>query len=108
MKKGLKLNNKGKMKVHELNVAKGFKIMRRAKQLCPVDTGRLRTSITIVDSEGVISMPEASKDALFKPSGKYVVRVGTNVDYAEYVERGTDYMVAQPFLRPAYHEVLNS
>jgi hypothetical protein len=51
-----------------------------AKRLCPVDTGRLRSSITHsieADSRGLAGI------------------VGTDVDYAEPVE------LTQPFLRPA-------
>ncbi len=61
-------------------------VERRAKQLAPVDTGRLRSSITSrlgSDSQGVVGI------------------VGTNVSYAAFVEFGTRYMAAQPFLRPA-------
>lgn len=55
-----------------------------AKKKCPVDTGRLRNSIThTVDS----TMLEAF--------------IGTNVEYAPHVELGTRHMDAQPFLRPA-------
>ena len=49
----------------------------------PVDTGNLRSSIT----HKVVSDEEA--------------RVGTNVEYAPWVEGGTSKMAAQPFLRPA-------
>ena len=54
-----------------------------AKKLCPVDTGRLRNSIThlLLDEKNVI--------------------VGTNVEYATYVETGTSKHREQPFLRPA-------
>ena len=55
-----------------------------AKRLCPVDTGRLRNSIT---------------HAL--DSGGRAVYVGTNVEYAPYVELGTARQKAQPYLRPA-------
>ena len=53
-----------------------------AKKACPVDTGRLRNSIThqVGDAEVV---------------------VGTNVEYAAYVELGTSRTKAQPFLKPA-------
>jgi len=57
-----------------------------AKQLTPVDTGRLRGSITMEltrDSKGVVAY------------------VGTNVEYAIYVEMGTSRMRAQPYLIPA-------
>lgn len=55
-----------------------------AKKLCPVDTGRLRNSITHAVS-----------------SSENAVYVGTNVEYAPHVELGTRHMDAQPFLRPA-------
>ena len=60
-------------------VAEGY-----AKRLCPVDTGRLRNSITnaVVESEKA-------------------VYIGTNVEYAPYVELGTRRQEAQPFLKPA-------
>lgn len=59
--------------------AEGF-----AKRLCPVDTGRLRNSITHV------TRPDDN-----------AVYIGTNVEYAPYVEYGTARQEAQPFLRPA-------
>lgn len=65
---------------------RGYKVSNQAKRLCPVDTGRLRSSITMVlesDSEGLYAV------------------VGTNVDYAEHVEFGTSTQRPQPFLRPA-------
>lgn len=58
-------------------------IERDAKQKCPVDTGRLRGSITT----NIIST--------------YSGEVGTNVEYAEYVEYGTRYQSAQPYFEPA-------
>jgi HK97 gp10 family phage protein len=57
-----------------------------AKRLCPVDTGRLRSSITHAveqDEQGLVG------------------RIGTDVDYAPFVELGTSRAPAQPFLRPA-------
>lgn len=61
-------------------VAEGY-----AKKACPVDTGRLYNSIT----------------HQVRPSEKSVY-IGTNVEYAPYVELGTSRMVdPQPFLRPA-------
>jgi len=57
-----------------------------ANKMCPVDTSRLRTSLAW----------EIEK------SGKEIIgRVGTNVEYAVYVEYGTSVMSAQPYLRPA-------
>ena len=62
--------------------AVGFQAEDYAKLLCPVDTGRLRDSITHTNDE----------DSAY---------IGTNVEYAAYVEYGTSKTVAQPFLEPA-------
>lgn len=62
------------------------KIERRAKQLAPVDTGRLRSSVA---------------HELGRDERGLVARIGTDVTYAIYVELGTRRMRAQPFLRPA-------
>lgn len=67
-------------------------VQNRARELAPVDTGRLRSSIT----------HKRGKDRL----GPYV-KVGTNVEYAPYVEFGTRYQRAQPFLRPAIAEAVS-
>lgn len=58
-----------------------------AKLRCPVDTGNLRDSIKYRVDES-----EAA------------VIIGTNVEYAPYVEFGTAKMQAQPYLRPAVIE----
>ena len=67
-----------------------IQIQRRAKKNCPVDTGRLRASITY---------------RLGKDSTGLVGEVGTNVEYATFVEFGTEGQEAQPYLRPAADEV---
>lgn len=67
----------------------GLKIEAEAKKRCPVDTGRLRASINT------------------QLQGDYKVRVGSNVEYAPYVEYGTENQRAQSFLRPAIDKVLN-
>jgi HK97 gp10 family phage protein len=61
-------------------------IEAKAKQLCPVDTGNLRSSITPV----VVSWAQGY--------------VGTNVEYAPHVEFGTVKSAAQPYFEPAYLE----
>lgn len=62
-----------------------------AKKLCPVDTGRLRNSITHAQMDDHTEV------------------VGTNVEYAPYVElghhtyggKGVNFVQPKPFLRPA-------
>jgi HK97 gp10 family phage protein len=65
-------------------------IQNGAKKRCPVDTGTLRRSIHTED--GKISSTRAE------------VVIGTDVDYAPYVEYGTGRMRAQPYMRPALDE----
>ena len=65
---------------------RALQVERAAIRGCPVDTGRLRSSITNEvgqDGEGLVAV------------------IGTNVEYAPYVELGTSKMAAQPFLLPA-------
>ena len=60
----------------------GLYLEAQIKIRCPVDTGLLRSSY---------HMEETANG----------VEVGTNVDYATYVENGTKYQHAQPHVRPA-------
>lgn len=55
-----------------------------AKRDCPVDTGRLRNSIT--------NAVETSEHSVY---------IGSNVEYAVFVELGTSRMKARPYLKPA-------
>ena len=61
----------------------GGKAESYAKKLCPVDTGRLRASITHAQYDDDTEI------------------IGSNVEYAPYVELGTHKQRAQPYLRPA-------
>ncbi len=84
----------------------------QAVRLCPVGQypagsgrvgGRLRGSITyaIRGQRSNPSGPADRKDGVSEPSEEYVAHVGTNVEYAPYVEYGTVKMKRQPYLRPA-------
>ena len=61
----------------------GGKAETYAKMMCPVDTGNLRNSITHAQYDEDTEV------------------IGTNVEYAPYVELGTSKMSARPYLRPA-------
>ena len=58
-----------------------------AKLMCPVDTGRLRNSIT--------NQIDLHENAVY---------IGTNVEYGPYVELGTSRRHPQPYLKPAASE----
>ena len=62
----------------------GIEAESDAASICPVDTGRLRNSIThTIDGNGKAAI------------------IGTNVEYAKYVHMGTHRQKAQPFLTDA-------
>lgn len=73
-------------RINQALLKAGALVEGSAKERCPVDTGTLRNSINyqLMDERTVI--------------------IGTNVEYAPYVEYGTVKMSAQPFLHPALEE----
>jgi hypothetical protein len=65
-------------------------IAAEAKSLCPVDTGRLQRSIKVVkEDEGIY-------------------KIGSQLDYAIFIEMGTRYISAVGFLRRAFWNVLRN
>lgn len=109
----------------------GLTAERYAKDKCPVDTGRLRNSITwalggrsaaigeyrgssthgynsSTTKHGIAGKPAPkpheghySGTAPKDTETKRSVYVGTNVKYAQYVELGTSRMSPRPYLKPA-------
>lgn len=79
-----------------------------AKRLCPVDTGRLRNSIThatatypgvgVYEDDAGNVFDDATADGTPE---KNTVYIGTNVEYAPYVELGTSRTSVRPYLKPA-------
>lgn len=65
---------------------RALQVERAAIRGCPVDTGRLRSSIT---------------NELGQDGQGLMATVGTNVEYAAFVELGTSKMAAKPYLLPA-------
>lgn len=75
-----------------------------AKRLCPVDTGRLRGSITYATQKAHGDGQEPATPEDYEPQGtpeKGSVYIGTNVEYGPAIELGTSRQKAQPFLKPA-------
>lgn len=79
----------------------GAAMQSHAQQLCPVDTGRLRNSITYKLGGGGFGFPGHGASL---GSGDNTITVGTDVEYAAYVELGTSRMAARPYLLPAATE----
>lgn len=65
----------------------GAEMQESAQRNAPVDTGTLKRSIEL-------SMRDAGLTAEVEPTA----------EYAPYVELGTRYMKAQPYLMPAFNE----
>lgn len=73
-----------------------------------VDTGRLQSSISTNwtgsgMARGVVGSKASSEDGVGVPnSDGFHVLVGTNVEYAPFLEFGTRRMAARPFVRPIF------
>lgn len=66
----------------------GSRLQQSAQGKAPVDTGTLKRSITLeITDAGMTAESEAT------------------IHYAGYVEYGTRFMSAQPYMRPALEEV---
>ena len=114
--------------------AVGLQAEGYAKRKCPVDTGLLRNSITHavggiefnVDYKATYGSNRTksgkrrratAKNAGTVKSGSasgtvgdeddLTAYIGTNVEYASYVEYGTSKTAAQPFLKPAVNDHIN-
>jgi len=74
----------GIKKAVQLNASE---LQRKAQRRAPVDTGFLRRSITL-------DFKDSGMTASIKPTA----------EYAPYVEYGTRFMSAQPFIRPSFYE----
>jgi HK97 gp10 family phage protein len=102
----------------------GIRAEELAAKMCPVDTGLLRNSIAFGLDGGQMSKDKYQDDK-GKQQGEYggqlpkaeerTVYIGSNVEYAPYVELGASGRSAQPFLRPAveghkseYREIIQS
>lgn len=90
---GIAKLNKGLKKRTDMNAVKtvvkknGSDMQRKAQRNAPVDTGTLKRSIGLDVSDNGMS-------ATVEPTA----------EYAPYVELGTRFMEAQPFLKPAFEE----
>ena len=82
LKKNVRLND-----VKRVVRYNGAQMQTKAQQKAPVDTGTLRRSIEL-------NIKDAGMTA----------EVGAAVEYGEYVERGTRFMAAQPYMKPAFEE----
>lgn len=74
----------------------------QARSIVPVDTGRLRNSITWkMKNEQSRVGGRVEDDSISAPTEDLQMAFGTNVEYGPYVEYGTDKMAAKPYIAPA-------
>ena len=111
-----------KDKARDVIKAVAFDVQKAAKQLVPVDTGRLRASLSVnwtgsgMDRGKVIGKtkpkmghkPSSPRDGVSQPNDKggFYAAVGTNVEYGPSIEYGgtsggAHSMAPQPYLWPA-------
>ena len=90
---GIAKLNKGLKKRMDMSAMKdtvklnGSEMQKKAQRNAPVDTGNLKNNIGLEISDGGMT-------ATVEPTA----------EYAPYVELGTRFMEAQPFLKPAFEE----
>lgn len=65
----------------------GAEMQQKAQRLVPVDTGNLKRSITLSVVDGGLT-----------------AEVETTANYATFVEYGTRFMGAQPYMRPSFDQ----
>jgi len=94
---------RGRKVVNKSAFETGLIVEGQAKELAAKITGRLQGSITTQgrDEGRQAQAPAISDDVIKRPTSESTVYVGTALEYAPYVEFGTKFMDAQPFLRPA-------
>ncbi len=113
IKVSLKTNKKEILKAAAEQIERGMMAIgieaeSNAKDICPVDTGRLRNSITFATSttQGAAN----NRDGQSADANDYAthgnpesgsVYIGTNVEYAPYIEEGSSRRKARPFLKTA-------
>lgn len=87
----------------------------QARLMCPVDTGKLRASITWKTKKeqgntARTSVEISSDEIINTPEKEGVLIIGTNVEYAPYVEYGSETrnILPQPYMLPARQKVIKS
>ena len=88
--------------VQRVTAHAAIEVQKEARIMTPVDTGRLRASITAQRIGNSVS----AFRSLTGQSAMITYQVGTNVEYAKSVEFGTQRQRPQPYLRPAYNIVI--
>ena len=102
--RGVEVKIRGKRVTEKTGWELGLIIEGRAKNMTPIDTGRLAASIT-TQARDRGTRPKGvgarSYDVIQKPTDPMMTYVGTPVFYGPYQEFGSIRNAAQPFLRPA-------
>lgn len=89
----------------DILLALAFDVEGKAKQIVPVDTGALRSSIYVEAKKS--SNWNGSGERHPTPVGNIVANVGPSMEYAAYVELGTYRMGARPYLMPGVEWAIN-
>lgn len=85
-------------KVQQALNAVGMTAERYAADGCPVDTGRLKGSINYATKTKMSGGKDSTPKGTPEDNAAYI---GTNVEYAPFVELGTSRMKPRPFIKTA-------
>lgn len=86
---GHRIPKEVRAEIKDVTIEMGEKVSQEAKRIVPVRTGALRDSIHVF-----YECTRGKQDIS--------VGIGTELHYAGYVEYGTRYMSARPYLVPAF------
>jgi HK97 gp10 family phage protein len=81
------IRNKQRAQLAAATTAASLRVHAHAVRVCPYKTGNLRRSISL--------------DLVESSPTRVVVAIGTDVEYAPWLEFGTSRMTPRPYLRPA-------
>jgi len=95
-----RINKKIQEEFRKVAIRTAYVVNNDAKQMCPVKTGRLRGSLSVNWSgsglsRGKTQSPATSEDGIGQPEwgwNKFMAVVGTNVEYAEFVENRRSFL----------------
>jgi len=101
-----RLNKEIKEEFKKVVLKTAYVVEGDAKRMCPVLTGRLRGSLSVNWSNSGLSRgktqsPATSEDGISQPGygmDAFLAAVGTNVEYAEFVEARRSFLWTAYFL----------
>lgn len=110
---GKQVKNDMDKNINKMLLELGILTQTQAVLYAPKDTTRLAGSLTVRRINKTVrsylfGQNNRITDLPDRPTRKRQVIVGTNVDYAYHQEKGTKFTRPQPFIRPAFAQMIRA